>query len=216
MKLNTSVTGLIIITVFFNILFYQDCFFNFGNMFKHFFRKASSSIAVNLFLGYSIWCGKETFLNITSLFFAFIYGIYIQEKTFRYDSHKGILNFLQYSFITFSFFSTLDFAEAFWGSVLTLIFIILLCMIAFLRYKNNVGSSKSECLEIVALCLEHITVLFIVSNITNNQVFSLILMVLIEEFIVKILHTLIMLSIKKACMESTDEYIQNRKIELLI
>ena len=183
---------------------------------KHLVKSTFWAIALNIFLSYGEWSGDDTIMTALSLTCIFIYGFFSLAKDIPYGYDNGILDFLKFVFLIMSFFTTIEFTKGhIMSSFLTISFICVLSFIVYLRYRKNIEDSKSNHLEIIVLCIEHMLNLGFVSAIDKNPINRVFMMILLEQLVFTHLHVVVIYCIKKVCKEDTDGFILNKKCELL-
>lgn len=201
------------VTTFF---FYNSLFINEAYTIKFIFKKSFLLIALNIFLSYAQWSLEKNTLNALSLISIFVYGFYILAKENPWGYAKSILELLKFVFSILSFFTTIDFRKGYiTESIITILFMLLISIISYLIYRKNFEDSKSEHLEIMILCIEHMLALGFVSFVDSNEINRVFMMVLIEQLIFSYLHVFIMYCIKVFCKEDINEFVMNKKCELL-
>ena len=207
---------IISVGVFTTFFFYNPLFINEAYTIKFIFKKSFLLIVLNIFLSYAQWSSENNTLNALSITSIFIYGFYILAKENPWGYAKSILELLKFVFIVLSFFTTIDFRKGhITESIITILFMLLISIISYLIYRKNIDASKSEHLEIMVLCIEHMLALGFVSFVESNAINRVIMMVLIEQLIFSYLHIFIMYCIKVLCGEDINEFIINKKFELL-
>ena len=207
---------IISIGAFTTFFFYNPLFINEAYTIKFIFKKSFLLIVLNIFLSYAQWSSENDTLNALSLTSIFIYGFYILAKENPCGYAKSILDLLKFIFIILSFFTTIDFRKGYiTESIITILFMLLISIISYLIYRKNFEDSKSEHLEIVVLCIEHMVALGFVSFVDSNAINRVIMMVLIEQLIFSHLHIAIMYCVGVFCKEDVSGFIMSKKYELL-
>lgn len=209
-----------ILTIIFSVIYYlylNPAFIHPNFTGRFIIKKLLFSIVLGIYLPFCDPLNEESFLNVISLLFVFIYTSYKLSLDCPNGYAESSLPFLKAFFRLAVFFICISFdKEELWLSIISIG--ILLCISLFVNKfgKQVFIQDKSEYIELVLLCIENALSLIIAALLTVKPFGRVLLVAINEEIIFVIVHLFMMYIVKIILKEDVSQYFFQKRIEMLI
>lgn len=209
-----------ILTIIFSVIYYlylNPAFIHPKFTGRFIIKKLLFSIVLGIYLPFCDPLNEESFLNVISLLFVFIYTSYKLSLDCPSGYAESSLPFLKAFFRLAVFFICISFdKEELWLSIVSIGILLCISLFAIKFGKQVFIQDKSEYIELVLLCIENALSLIIAALLTAKPFGRVLLVAINEEIIFVIVHLFMMYIVKIILKEDISQYFSHKRIEILI
>ena len=207
---------LVAVFLFLYILFLCPAFKNITYVFRFIQKKIILAVLVGFYFSFGIELTENDSYTFIAILSILLYVFLTLAKDCPNGHAENAAPLLKAAFTFITFFTSFSFERTNLSStIVTLILLFSLCVISFVIVQKTNFGSKSEKLELILLCIEHLLTLIISALLASDRLMIVVIMALTEEIILVLIHMVVMYIVKYMCSENTIGYFSKKREELL-